>query len=384
MNLNFSTHFCLVSAQATPNLTPALDSVLKPKRMVLVTSPDMFRQSKALAGVLKRHQIIVELLAIADAYDYAGIEDTFLQWVAAHESENVALNLTGGNKLMAMAAQSIFSSAGKPMFYVNAESDDVIFLGRRDLSHRLVSSVKLRDYLEAHGYTLENQPMKPDIPSARRELTDRLIDRVESAGDALGQLNWLAKEAANPSLLSPLLDERQRDSIALQGVIELFEDARIAERKDGRLQFSSEADRAFANGGWLEFHVYQTLAGLAPDARITDYAVNLRVTAPDGKTKNELDAAFLQKNRLHIVETKASNLAAQGSSGDGKATEAIYKLEALLKLGGQRTRAMLIDYRGKLTAADKARAAASHIRLVSGSQLKCLKVEMRNWINAAR
>jgi len=56
----------------------------------------------------------------------------------------------------------------------------------------------------------------------------------------------------------------------------------------------------------------------------------------------------------------------------------------LLKLGGLRTRAMLVNYRGNLSAADKARAAASRIRVVSGSQLKQIKGELRSWIHEPR
>lgn len=381
--MNLATHVCLVSAQATPNLTPALDRELKPHRMVLVTSPDMRQQAEALGFVVKRHGIAVERLDIADAYDYAGIEDALLDWLAKNESDNVALNVTGGTKLMAMAAQAVFAGSGKPIFYVNAESDDVHFLGRRDLARRLDARVKLRDYLEAHGYGLVAKPARPDIRAELRDLAERLCDRVESAGEALGQLNWLALKAKD-ILRSPPLDERQRDSIALRAIIDLFAEARILKSVDARLVFADEAARSLANGGWLEFHVHRALSDLAPAESISDHALNLLVVGPDGKTKNELDAAFLHRNRLHIVETKASNLAAAGSSGDDKATEAIYKLETLLKLGGLRSRALLVDYRGKLSAADRTRAVASRIRVVSGAQLKQLKGELRNWIHEPR
>ena len=378
--MNFHTHVCLVSAQATPNLAPALDATLKPKRMVLVTSPDMQRQSDALAAVLKQHGIKVERLGIADAYDYPAIEDSLLEWVSMHDTEDVALNLTGGTKLMAMAAQAVFGSAGKPMFYVNADSDDLIFLDRRDLRHHLDGRIKLRDYLGAHGYALPEAVQRPEIQANLRDLADRLIDHVESSGNALGQLNWLAQNARN-SLSSPPLDDNQRDSIKLNDLIGLFVDAGVIQRVKDTLVFADEDKRAFANGGWLEFHVYRTLADLAPTERITDIAANLHLVAPNGSTRNELDAVFLRSNTLHIIETKASNLAAPGSSGDRKATEAIYKLEALLKTGGLRTRAMLVDYRGALSREDRARAAEGRIRIVSAAQLKQLKGELRSWMN---
>ena len=267
------------------------------------------------------------------------------RWLSAHESDSVALNITGGTRPMAMDAQSVFGGSGLPTFCVNAETDNVLFLGRRDMTHRLGARVKLRDYLEAHGYRLSANPARPDILDGLCALADRLVDRVESAGAALGQLNRLAQEAKD-SLRSPLLNERQRDSITLRDVIDLFAEAKLLKSVDGRLIFADEAARAFVNGGWLEFHVHRALSDLAPGETITDHALNFGVVAPDGKTKNELDATSLHGNRLHIVETKASNLATAGASGDDKATEAIYKLEALLKLGGLRTRAMLVDYRG--------------------------------------
>ena len=38
-------HLCLVSAQATPNLTPALDPAIRPRRVILLVSPDMRRRA---------------------------------------------------------------------------------------------------------------------------------------------------------------------------------------------------------------------------------------------------------------------------------------------------------------------------------------------------
>lgn len=375
-------HVCLVSAQATPNLTPTLDDALKPERVVLVTSTDMRMQAGHLGNVLKRRGLKVEQLDIADAYDYAAIEDALLDWLSRHEEEEVALNVTGGTKLMAMAAQSVFAGNGKPIFYVNAETDDIIFLGRRDLTRRLPERIKLRDYLEAHGYALEGKPARPEIPAALRETTDRLIDRVQSAGSALGQLNWLAQQARN-DLAAPLPEQRQRDK-HLADIIDLFEEAKLLARRQDRLVFPDEAARQFANGGWLEFHVYRTLAELAPEMSIADHAINLCITHPDGKTRNELDAVFLHRNRLHIIEAKAANLSASGAGNDSKATEAIYKLETLLKIGGLRTRAMLVDYRGRLNDTDKARASEAHIQIVSAAQLKNLKGELRRWLGNSR
>lgn len=172
--------------------------------------------------------------------------------------------------------------------------------------------MKLRDYLEAHGYALTESPARPNILAAQRDLSNRLIDHVESADGALGQFNGLAQQARG-SLQSPSLDDRQFDS-KLRDIIDLFADAEILRLNEAKqIVFPDESARVFANGGGLEFHVHQALSDLAPTEQITDHALNLTVVALNGQTKNELDAAFLHANRLHIIETKASNLADIGA-----------------------------------------------------------------------
>ncbi len=39
--MNYDTHVCLVSAQATPNLIAAIDEQWRPRRVVLATSSEM-------------------------------------------------------------------------------------------------------------------------------------------------------------------------------------------------------------------------------------------------------------------------------------------------------------------------------------------------------
>ena len=46
-------HVLLVSAQAAPNLLPALDPAIKPTHVVLLISTKMRHQGMALQGVLK-------------------------------------------------------------------------------------------------------------------------------------------------------------------------------------------------------------------------------------------------------------------------------------------------------------------------------------------
>ncbi len=390
---NFHTHLCLVSAQATPNLLPLLDEAWRPKKVVLACSAQMKHAAQALRAVIqsKAAGMVVETLDLPNAYDYSALSDTFLNYLAEHEDEHIALNVTGGTKLMAVAAQEAFRSAEKSVFYVNVESDQVLVIGEKTMGQPvppLRTKLKVHEILRAHGYTVTTQE-RPQITRELRDLTARLVDRVSSAGRALGALNALARAARDNNLRVDL--NRDQSSLALGDLVALFADAGLLRQQGDVLTFKDEESRFFANGGWLEAHVFEALQSLrAQHDGLTDVAMGVRVgfggndPRARGKDKNEIDVAFLYRNTLHLIECKTANLAQGGKGDDTKATEALYKMESLLKLGGLRTRGMVVDYRGQLanSDADRQRAKESHIEIVAGAQLKDLKGTIsRLWLS---
>lgn len=388
----FDTHLCLVSAQATPNLLPLLDETWRPRRVVLACSAPMQHAAQNLRSVIqtKGGSMMVDMLDLPNAYDYAALSDAFLNYLARHADENIALNVTGGTKLMAVAAQEVFRSAGKPVFYVNVESDEVLVIGEKSPSQPLRARLKVHELLKAHGYSVTTQT-QPQISRELRDLTARLIDHVASAGRAFGAINALARSARDTPDLCTKLTPGQQDSRALDDIVALFADAGLLRQQGNALIFKNEEARFFINGGWLESHVYDVLQSLrAQHPGLSDVVMGVRVGfadapgKPQNNDKNEIDVAFLYRNTLHLIECKTANLAQPGASGDDKATEAIYKMESLLKLGGLRTRGMVVDYRGQLSQskANQKRAAEAHIEIVSGAQLKDLKgVISRLWLS---
>lgn len=394
----YDTHLCLVSAQATPNLLPLLDDTWRPKKVVLACSAQMKQAALALRAVIqtKASGMLVETLDLPNAYDYGALSDAFLSYLAEHESDNIALNVTGGTKLMAVAAQEAFRSAGKSVFYVNVETDEVLVIGQQATGHApqpLRTKLKVHEMLRAHGYSVTTQE-QPQITRELRDLTARLIDHVSSAGRALGTVNALARAARDEPGLRVELTPAQYDSRALADILALFADANLLRQTGPVLVFKNEDARFFVNGGWLEAHVYEALQSLrAHHEGLTDVAMGVRVafggqdprSGGKAKDKNEIDVAFLYRNTLHLIECKTANLAQGGKGDDNKATEALYKMESLLKLGGLRTRGMVVDYRGQLanSEADRQRAKESHIEIVAGAQLKDLKgVISRLWLSA--
>lgn len=390
----YTTHLCLVSAQATPNLLPVLDDAWRPKKVVLACSAQMKQAALGLRAVIqtKCPGLAVDTLELPNAYDYAALSDTFLNYLAEHADDNIALNVTGGTKLMAVAAQEVFRSAGKPVFYVNVESDEVLVIGEKASSQPLRAKLKVHEMLRAHGYSVSTQE-HPQVTRELRDLTARLIDHVASAGRALGTLNALARQARDEPGLRVDMSPAQYDSRALADILSLFIDAGLLRQNGQALTFKNEDSRFFVNGGWLESHVYDALQSLrAQHESLSDVAMGVRVSfggadpraGAKGRDKNEIDVAFLYRNTLHLIECKTANLAQGGKGDDSKATEALYKMESLLKLGGLRTKGMVVDYRGQLASseADRQRAAEAGIAIVAGAQLKDLKGAInRLWLS---
>lgn len=388
----YHTHFCLVSAQATPNLLPLLDDTWRPRRVVLACSAQMRDKAISLRSVIqtKGAGMSVELLDLPNAYDYAALSEAFLNYLGQHEGDQIALNVTGGTKLMAVAAQEVFRSADKPVFYVNVETDEVLVIGQQATSQPLHAKLKVHELLKAHGYSVTTQE-QPQVTRELRDLTARLIDHVATAGRALGTFNALAR-AARDNHLRVELTPAQQDSRTLGDIVALFEDAGLVRQQGNALIFRSEEARFFANGGWLEAHVFEALQSLrAQYPGLTDVALGVRVgfagagAQAQNKDKNELDVAFLYRNTLHIIECKTANLGQAGTGEDSKATEALYKMESLLKLGGLRTKGMVVDYRGAFanSPANQQRAKEAHIAIASGNQLRDLKGAIqRQWLSA--
>ena len=119
-------HICLVSQQAAANLLPALDPTLKPAKIVLVVTAKMQRQAAHLTAVLKENAIQAELLQLSNEQDFHQTENELIELAARLEEHTVTLNITGGTKLMSVAAQSVAQASGWRMFYVDADTDRAI------------------------------------------------------------------------------------------------------------------------------------------------------------------------------------------------------------------------------------------------------------------
>lgn len=364
----------LVSEQAAPNLLAALDPAMKPREAVLLVSQKMAQRALALQSVLQESGIKTHTVALPDEHNMAALETTLMDVATEREGQSIALNVTGGNKLMALAAQAVAQAADWPVFYVDVDTDHIIWLDKTRPAQALTQQLRLRHYLRGYGFTLAEGIERPQPNTAWQTLLHQLINDVGSLEDAIGQLNHLSQEAQRS--LRVTLSPRQRDHHGLDALLRKFEQAQVLKRQGDQLSFATEAARNFANGGWIEHHVYQSVSQVTGDLAIRDKAANLQVLGESGQP-NEIDVAFLARNRLFMIECKTARM---NSADDLKANDTLYKLsENCRRIGGTGTRGMLATYR-PLRESEQRLAKALTIEVVAGRDLNRLGERLKQWV----
>lgn len=313
-------HVVLVSNQPVPSLTPLLDPGLGVTAATLVHAPDRRDHARWLAAALADYGVAAELWPLRDGYDLPGVRAE-LGALAQRYPQGVAVNITGGTKLMTIAAWECFQRPGDRIYYIDIRDDSLRWLYPQAGAQPVSDRITLEGYLLAHGWRVSEQyPLRRDTPDAA----------------VLAQARQRAHQLARS--LKP-------------------------HRSDG--------------GHWLEDWVFAQVQALQQgDTKIQDCARQFRLQpCEEGSSSgiyNEIDIAVLRDNTLYVIECKTG----QAGRG-GEAAKAIYKLAQLVeRLGGLRGRGVLVTTE-VLSRPLRARAQQSRIATIERFALGQLPAALR-------
>lgn len=378
----FDVHVCMVSGQAVPNLIPVLATEFRPQKVVLLVTPSMKKTADALEKAMKERACVkVQQIALADEYDMQAIKDQVFDLLINIDKDKVALNVTGGTKLMAIGAYNLFHAEGYSSFYFTERDNSVILLDDAEKETLVLQPPKLKieDYLALHGH-----PVKKGC-SVRRttqcnlpDLWHELIRAAKDCAEPIKTINAaIAKSDHNAlTVTMPKVDHDQQRH--LDFVISLFEEAELLQQKNGKLQFADLESKKYVGGGWFEDYVFTQVKSITG---IQDVALNIELENQDKNIHqhNELDVVVLANNALHVIECKTSNLENKDAS------DILYKLATFDKLGGLKTRQSLVSYHpiasnnnGNNPTRDRAKGLGIH--LLERTHLSGLKAELKNWL----
>ena len=384
----YDIHVCLVSAQAAPNLLPILDSAFKPKKAIFLVSKTMKQRAEYLAKTFEKLNVKVKLKNISDEFNFGLMEDEIFKLVEEYENESIALNVTGGTKLMSIAAENAFSALGKPIFYIDTDSNHILFISKNEEQKwlpnlEMKAKNKIDIYLSAYGSTvlstqnpIERKKYLPAIePFIKNYDNYTQVIPLLNLHVTLSQSNGYKSEYTKDNKKTGKLDELLL-GLDYQGLLNY----------DGQtIDFKNREIKTFLNGGWLEDYTYFQLKEIA---NIEDIACGADVANPKFKlgkneyssenkgNKNEFDIVFMAKNKLHIIECKTQLM---DKNGGIKADDILYKLETLKDYGGLMTKKCLVSY-FEVPEQVKNRAIFLNIEIIQGKDLQRLKSKIQEWI----
>lgn len=221
----------------------------------------------------------------------------------------IAVNMTGGTKLMFAGALSACWELGLDPFYFEIRHHNVIFL--RDGTHvPFVGISDVEDFLRAGDFSTvsagrwESDPVR----EARSSSTQQLWEKRQSLGKLYQTADFREFSRRRDSGRAPIKFSWRQGEASFNGVSAhlVLDDVTIDVPKDGYFDFLS--------GGWLEEYVYSLLRPLVQEGAIRDVRVGLEVGYREGstseaeRTAQEFDCVFTDGKRLWVVECKAGSV----------------------------------------------------------------------------
>lgn len=375
-------HVCLVSNQPLPTLMPLLDPAMGARHAVLVHAEERAAHAEWLAVALKERGIETDIVPLRNGYDL----DLTMQDLAALRDRlggPCAVNVTGGTKMMSIAAWECFNRPDDHLYYVDINTDAVQWLRPRGLpGWEIGGHLTIETCIQAHGLKLN-----PKTPP-RREVQTAPIMRVAhkllhnlALLDAMTRFKGICLSGAELEYqLKP------QDARKLRPLLNLLAANGMVEWKpqENQVRIVSNEFRNDLTGGWLEMAVFKIVHDLQKrDPKIQDVVGGLHYymgSAIDNATDNEVDVVVLRGSALFLIECKTGGGRYQG---DDAQDTIVYKLDAIRDaIGGIKGRAMIVHTRD-VKPSVRLRAAREGITVVDRRDIKRLQDILPNWLNGS-
>ncbi|TQE98136.1 MAG: DUF1887 family protein, partial [Spiribacter salinus] len=300
--------------------------------------------------------------------------------------DELVLNVTGGNKLMALGFLEMLRDSVDRRIYTdtaNGRLEEIPVGENRTASPRTLEPVldvplSLRAQSFRYRRSTSSDAAWWEEANGRKAVAKGLAQVARDRGDFLGALNAVASRALDAD--GNLVDHQQRfDSVPYgdwADKLAWLRDEGILDWDGGTEVDFLDAERtSFVNGGWLEEYVYHRLK----DEAVDDVALGVEGTW-DGTNgaRNELDVVAVHANRLLVVECKTLRHGRDVAADD----QHLYKLDSIGDtLRGFFGSLWLVSARPP-SAAMRERARQHAITIIGPEELPRLRDFVRDWKRA--
>lgn len=365
--------FCMASGQTAANLNCLKD--IAPEKVVVAITEGMSSQGNNLFDQIKAAGYKAERLDITQESSLRALNKQFEAWLEQHIDDDIEVNVTGGTKLMSIAAYELFNSYGFRCFYQNLEPNQIIWLDDESVIADVGHSIGLERYLKGYQFEIIKKVNLAEIPKAHKLYAEILYAELCKAGRYAEIAALISK--LNAHAAKPKIDSLNHFSLSHeeQAFLEhLSRETDVFSLNHKTIEWQTEADRVLIAGGWLEVLTADLLRG--SDMRDIHLSVEIGKSTQRKKSKTfqEIDVMAMKQQKLVIIECKTVNWKTAST-----ASEAIYKLSALSDIGGLNTQSIFVSLYDLKDAA-KTRAAEHDIKVIAGQSAI---IDLRNQLLGA-
>lgn len=337
----------LISEQTVPNVLVA--NHFKPDVYWFVTTKKMEKE-KRTDSTIKALELRGHHLSSTNMVKFFVDQDSITHCIERFEEEvdsigeevNYCVNITGGNKVMALGAVEVFRNIGEKVIigYMPLGKNEFIQVYPRKKPFKtffLDTKLSLREYLACYGFTIRNLDdltRTRKLALERKELSQWILSNYEKLRGFLGFMYTCLgqKRKEKKYFLSEVFDRHLSEterSFAKQLGIEIF---------DRRLQKQFNKDEIhYITGGWLDEYAYNVVAELVTLNIANDVLLNIQIQSMHG-ADSELDVAFMKDNSFYHIECKTLG----DQEEQAIVRDEIYKKGAISTLLGKGTKRAII------------------------------------------
>ena len=285
----------LVSAQTIPNLQLILHQGDTIDYYLFITTQGMEKQGRR-QWVINAAKIPDEKLLPPVVVDHNSYKDIMAQLGKINiddDQDEFIVNVTGGNKLMAIACMDFFKQVKSEIYYLTGSNKECqkLFPGRLASVKTLQTDIDLHQFLKAHGFdNIKPSNLMHDFSQAQRLLSlfsQGLTDAQHSAVEFCRQ-------------------NRGTKKLPIDLPEELVELLRLIQYPHGPDKRLTKYDARYLSGEWFEEYVYHRLTD---EAGIPSSHIGTGYTLTKGNNpSNEFDVLLTYQDQLFSIECKTSVL----------------------------------------------------------------------------
>lgn len=317
---------CLVSRQTMPNLLHILQA--KPERVVCIATKQEDESRKVLQAALRTQKIVCDPPLYVDAYAPETTLTACRQIVERYGRLQLIANLTGGTKVMSLAAFRAFSAAKVRCLYTDTQNQRLLSLYPDNrASEPLDTHIDVLTYLRANGHIAATRPASSRL--SLLSLATFIGQHIAELDPFLSKLRYEVRDDQRNKSFRFSVSGKQRNMTAAEFLQRatragLLTAGRVGTR-ELEIVFKDDKARRYVEGEWLEDLVFETVKKSGFDSSSTNVSLMWK-DAPE-REMNEIDIAVVHNLRFFYVSCKSGSDATQIKYH-------LFELEALAEMAG--------------------------------------------------